>query len=45
MKKVTLVFMLFGAMVMAIASCGGSEGGAEGEATDTTHTEGDGHSH
>ena len=44
MKTVTFFAMLLGMMMIGLASCGGGES-AEGEGTDTTHTEGDGHAH
>lgn len=43
MKKVLLMTLLFGAMMVGFVSCGGEAEPAEG--ADTTHTEGDGHSH
>lgn len=38
MKKVTMMFMLLGAMALTIASCGGGESTTEG-AADSTKTE------
>lgn len=40
------MFVLFGAILVGFASCGGGEAApADGAPADTTHVEGDGHSH
>ena len=48
MKKVILIFMLLASVMVGVSSCGNSDGGAEeshDHSEDSTHHEGDGHSH
>lgn len=49
MKKVSLIFLTLIAVIFTVSSCGNSEGSTEGENhehnEDSSHHEGDGHSH